>query len=373
MSTGLIVSKFGGSIVKDAASMMYCVEIVKKLARPTIVVISATWNTTNMLEDIARASIKGDHDYLNYQFKILTSRHDTMARDLFIYEQVKADLTKLYNEARGYSLILQNKSECSPSLMDALYSIGERLSSVLFTASLNYSLGEKVKAVCFDIRDVLITDSAYQSADPDFQKTHMLAQEKLKPLLVKDNIIVTQGFIGKDSLGHTTTLGREGSDYTGSILACVLSANQYFIWTDVNGVKVCDPKLVTDAQTISELTYEEAETFAKLGARVLFERTMEPVKAKKIPIFVGSTKDPNGEGTWIRSVSSLNRPIIGFTTNKEPTGMILSVVGKKAKDVDLSQEFSALKMVKQSNQFVSYLLNDDMDYKKLYERLLNIE
>src|SRR3989339_371282 len=365
IQSGLIVSKFGGSSVKDASSMMYCVDIVKKLPRPTVVVISATWNTTNMLEDIARASIKGDNDYLNHQFHVLVGRHDKIAKDLFIYEQVKDDLIKLYNEARGYSLILQSKRDCPPYLMDALYSIGERLSSVMFAASLNYCLGESAQSIYFDIREVLITDSTYQSANPDFLKIDELAQQKIKPLLVQDNIIVTQGFIGKDSLGHTTTLGREGSDYTGSILASVLSADQYFIWTDVNGVKVCDPKLVATAKTIKELTYDEAETFAKLGARVLFERTMEPVKEKKIPIFVGSTKDPNGEGTWIKSTSGLDQPIIGFTTSKEDNDIILSVVGRQALSFDLSKEFAALKQIRKNPLFVSYVLTGDVDYKRL--------
>ena len=178
---------------------------------------------------------------------------------------------------------------------DSLMSMGERMSSLLFAEVLK----EKgASAVNFDVRKVLRTDDTFTNAAPDVHAIKELAQSLLVPE-IEDNIVVTQGFVGADSQGRTTTLGRGGSDFTAALLAEALGAQTCEIWTDVIGVYTTDPRITDQARPLPELSFEEAAEMATFGAKVLHPATMEPALRQNIKVFVGSSREPEKGGTWI--------------------------------------------------------------------------
>jgi aspartate kinase len=186
---------------------------------------------------------------------------------------------------------------CSSSMMDGIYAMGERISSLLFTAALNKS---GVECELLDARDFIITDSAFNRARPQIS----LIAKKVQTLLPLKNVYVTQGFIGKNSAGQTTTLGREGSDFSAALFGEAIGASAIEIWTDVPGVATIDPRIDDRAKYLIDLSYDEATTMAQLGSKVLFSQTLMPAQRKNIPVFVGSSMKPDGRGTWIRAQST---------------------------------------------------------------------
>ncbi len=296
-----IVAKFGGSSVKDALAMRRCAEVVKSYSDTRIVIISATYNTTNMLERLAQtAKTEGEQVSLNVLVEIET-RHRTIAQDLNVSSETLKDLEQVFHEARDLILGVAKLRECSPRIMDQIYSLGERMSSRLFADALGQALKGQKKVVFFDVRKVLKTSSDWSRAQPLMDLTKAQAEEHLFPVLADEQtVVVTQGFIGSTVKGDTTTLGREGSDFSGALMAEVIKADVLQIWTDVPGVATTDPRLVPEAKIISELTYDEASAMAHLGAKVLFSKTLLPVMRENIPVFVGSSIEPQKGGSWIR-------------------------------------------------------------------------
>jgi aspartate kinase len=155
------------------------------------------------------------------------------------------------------------------------------------------------KVTLIDARDIIKTNSEFQKAEPQIDLIAEKTRELIYPHLNKDSIIVTQGFIGKDLLGNTTTLGREGSDYSAALFGEAIDATLVQIWTDVAGIASSDPRLVKNAKFIATLSYDEATALATLGAKVLFPTTLLPTKRKDIPVFVGSSIHPEAGGTTV--------------------------------------------------------------------------
>ena len=187
-------------------------------------------------------------------------------------------------------------------LADRLIACGELMSTRLFTELLRQ---RGVKACWQDARQLLRTDSRFGKASVDLAATRALCQAALGPLL-GDSLIITQGFIGADGNGRTTTLGRGGSDYSAALLAEALDAGTIEIWTDVPGIYTTDPRLVTRARPIPEISFVEAAEMATFGAKVLHPATLQPAVRQDIPVFVGSSKDPAAGGTWIRASTRTN-------------------------------------------------------------------
>jgi aspartate kinase len=198
-------------------------------------------------------------------------------------------------------------------LKDALLSMGERMSSLLVAAIIR----EKgCHAINFDVRKVLRTDDRYTQATPELETIGKLAQQLLLPELDKA-IVVTQGFVGADANGKTTTLGRGGSDFTAALLAEALNASTCEIWTDVIGVYTTDPRITDKAKPLPELSFEEAAEMATFGAKVLHPATMEPALRRDIKVFVGSSKEPEKGGTWIRRNCEHEPPFRAITRRKD--------------------------------------------------------
>lgn len=321
-----VVSKFGGSSVKDASSMLRCSQIIENNPEIKIVVISATQNTTNQLEFVARAAEKGDLETLNTVTTELINKHITIAKDLFTSPKVLEELEELCGELKALGSKILEDLSYTPKIMDELYSLGERMSSLLVSDLLRLRIPNK-KIILLDARKIIKTSSDFGSAEPQIELICKNAKHDILPYLDGDTIFVTQGFIGSDLLGNTTTLGREGSDYTAALFGEAISASQVQIWTDVPGVASSDPRLVENAKFIKELSYDEATALATLGAKVLFPTTLLPTKRQNIPVFVGSSINPTLGGTLITHQQNAGFSLKGVSQLIKADGIILSFIG----------------------------------------------
>ena len=320
------VAKFGGSSVKDGAAMLRCSNVVENNPDIKIVVISATQNTTNQLEFIARAAQRGDEATLTSLINELVARHINIANEVFSSPPIFTELNFLFDEIKFIANAILKDRNYTPKIMDQLYSLGERMSSLLVSDLIRLRMPE-TKVTLLDARNVIKTSSDYQKAEPQIDLIAELAKELVLPFIGKDSIIVTQGFIGKDLLNNTTTLGREGSDYSAALFGEAIDASLVQIWTDVPGIASSDPRLVKDAKFISTLSYDEATALASLGAKVLFPTTLMPAKRKEIPVFVGSSLDPAAGGTTVTKNQDAQFKLKAVSILQKKEYSIVSFVG----------------------------------------------
>jgi aspartate kinase len=308
------VFKFGGASVKDADGVKNVAEVLKQFPDQKIsVVISAMGKTTNGLERLAKAyfyktenaesileEIKG------YHFSICNQLFSNLSHP--IYNELENTFVELY------WAIEDEPTQSFDFEYDQIVSIGEVLSTKIVSAYLN-EVGVKNKWI--DARGIIQTDNSYREGKVDFKLTESLVERDLKTVFNTLNIIVTQGFIGGTSENFTTTLGREGSDYTASILAYCLNASNVTIWKDVPGVLNADPKWFSHTKKIDELSYHDAIELTYYGATVIHPKTIKPLQNKNIPLFVKSFLKPKEAGTVIKDGEKrLNIPSYIFKINQ---------------------------------------------------------
>lgn len=347
-----IVSKFGGSSVKDGHAMLCCSQIVENNPKIKITILSATYNTTNQLEMVARASESGDLEMLNKVISELEHKHRAIASELFSSQLVHDELSKLFDELKNLSNDIIKAQTYSSEIMDQIYSLGERMSSLIFADLLKLRMPD-CNVIFFDARKVIKTNSEFRAAEPQIEIIASCAKKEILPLLADPKtIIVTQGFIGEDLTGKTTTLGREGSDYSAALMAEAIDAELIQIWTDVDGVASCDPRLIPDAKFISEMSYDEATALATLGAKVLFPRTLLPAKRKNIPVFVGASTRPLSPGTLIKNYSDTTFKLKAVTLQNIKNENYLSFVGSNLEKTENLVEKILDKMGDQKVHFV---------------------
>ena len=290
--TNLVVAKFGGTSVADFEAMNCCAKIVLANAGTRLVVVSASSGVTNLLVELTQANVNDERrlTLLKQIAQIQYSIIDKLSR----VDDVSATIDKLLSQMSvlSESLVLNR----SKAIMDELLSMGEQCSSVLFAAVLRE---HGALSSAFDVRQVLRTDSHFGRAEPQIEQIASLSRDFLAPLLA-EQVVVTQGFIGADEEGRTTTLGRGGSDYSAALLAEALSASAVEIWTDVAGIYTTDPRLAPNAKPLREISFNEAAEMATFGAKVLHPATILPAVRQQIQVFVGSSKAPEQGGTWIR-------------------------------------------------------------------------
>ena len=288
--TDLVVAKFGGTSVADFDAMNRSVDVALLDANTRVVVLSASAGVTNLLVALAEGLEPGERfaklDAMRQiQFNILERlRYPNVIRDEI--ERLLENITTLAEAASLAS---------STALTDELVSHGELMSTLLFVEILR---SRNVQAEWFDVRKVMHTDDHFGRATPDSAALNQLAQSLLKPRL-QEALVVTQGFIGSEPKGRTTTLGRGGSDYTAALLGEALSVSRVDIWTDVPGIYTTDPRVVPAAKRIDKIAFEEAAEMATFGAKVLHPATLLPAVRSDIPVFVGSSKDPSAGGTLV--------------------------------------------------------------------------
>lgn len=285
------VAKFGGTSVATFDAIQNCIQVVTHNPKTRVVVVSAAGGVTNLLVELAHTA--NTQDTITKYCEEIKQREYAILNRLRQPELVEDKLLSLLDELN--SLAFHEEINHKDELKDQLLSLGERMSSLLFAASLSEA-GHK--SLNFDVRNVLKTDSMFGQASPQVIDIKEQATALLQPQL-EDAIIITQGFIGSDSNGLTTTLGRGGSDFTAALLAEALDAETCEIWTDVNGVYTTDPRIASAAKRIPQLSFEEAAEMATFGAKVLHPATMEPALRQNIQVFVGSSREPQKGGTWL--------------------------------------------------------------------------
>ncbi|WP_206485629.1 lysine-sensitive aspartokinase 3 [Thalassotalea sp. G2M2-11] len=287
----LTVAKFGGTSVADYAAMLRCADIIKNDPTNRLVVVSASSGVTNLLVRLSQAEVDASE-----QQAIITQisdiQHNILAHlnDELLTHEIHQLLVELADVAR------QQGQDYSVKVADTILSFGEQMSSRIFAKVLQ-QVG--VEGAYFDVRQVMKTNSLFGQAVVDLEQLKLHAQQFLAPKLT-EQVIVTQGFIGQDAQGDTTTLGRGGSDYSAALLAEALSAHHLAIWTDVVGIFTTDPRITDQARSIKEISFGEAAEMATFGAKILHPATLIPAMRQNIPVFVGSSKEPEKGGTLIQ-------------------------------------------------------------------------
>ncbi|HBC3811718.1 TPA: lysine-sensitive aspartokinase 3 [Vibrio alginolyticus] len=286
------VAKFGGTSVANFEAMSRCATIIENNPNTRLVVSSACSGVTNLLVELANGV--QDQTHRTELLQNLANIHDAILTQL-------EDSTKTAAEVYGIldtvtSLAEAASTQASAKLTDHLVACGELMSTHILTQLM---CERGIQAVRFDIRDVLRTDDNFGRAEPNIEAISTLAQDKLVPLC-QQSVVVTQGFIGSDEAGNTTTLGRGGSDYSAALIAESVKAAGLEIWTDVPGIYTTDPRIAPKASPIPEISFSEASEMANFGAKILHPSTLVPALRHDIPVFVGSSKEPEKGGTWIR-------------------------------------------------------------------------
>ncbi|WP_066223320.1 aspartate kinase [Formosa haliotis] len=287
------VFKFGGASVKDAASVKNLAQILKHYAdKNTVVIVSAMGKMTNAFEGLIDNYLNNSSD-LEASIMAIQQYHHTIASDLFsdlnhpIFKAIQTHFDALT------SILNTNDSTDFDFVYDQIIGFGELLSTTIVSAYLN-DFGVENKWL--DVRDFIKTDSNYRRATVDWEVTTRL----IEPLQSVSSMVVTQGFLGSHTK-HTTTLGREGSDYSAAIFAYGLHAESVTIWKDVPGVLNADPRHFLEAQLLEQLSYREAIELAFYGASVIHPKTLQPLQQKGIPLFVKSFLNPEAKGTKVQA------------------------------------------------------------------------
>jgi len=311
------IFKFGGASVKDANAVKNVSTIIREYKGNDnlVVIVSAMGKTTNALEILIKLGFnKQDFET---EWKKLLEFHTAIIHDLFSDKtSIAKDITDVFEEIK---IILKtfNGNEYN-YLYDQVVSLGEVISTKIVAAYCNeVGLDAEFK----DARGLIRTDNTYREGKVNWNVTEYLIHQSIDPIFEgkdgKNKVVITQGFIGSSSEGNSTTLGREGSDYTAAIFAYSLNALDVTIWKDVPGVLNADPKYFDDAQILNHLSYTDAIELAYYGATVIHPKTIKPLENKKIPLRVKSFVNPEGAGTVITTKESLNAmPTFIFKVNQ---------------------------------------------------------
>ncbi|MCB9138319.1 MAG: aspartate kinase [Caldilineaceae bacterium] len=304
----MIVMKFGGTSVGSVEAfqqvshvVIRAVEQQAETERPGVIVVtSAMSGVTNLLIEAAQRAAQGDQNYYDEVQDSLLLKHQVVAGRLIEEGQERAALSRILDErlhqfARLCSSI-NVLGELTDRGLDVVSGLGERMSAPLLAAVLRAA---GVKAEFVDAGDLIVTDEVFGGAAPIMHATEKRCREKLLPMLEEGIVPVITGFVGETESGIPSTLGRGGSDFSAAIIGACVDADEIQIWTDVNGVLTADPRIVPDARSLNELSYEEVAELAYYGAKVLHPKTATPAVEKKIPLRVLNTFEPDYPGTRI--------------------------------------------------------------------------
>jgi aspartate kinase len=296
----MIVMKFGGTSVEDAASIKRVANIIAaRLEKKPVVVVSAMGKTTRRLLEASEASAAGDTRTTLKIVAALKTRHMSEARSLVksttgrrVFEQIESYFDELKKLLEGLAIL----GEVPPRGLDKILAYGELLSSAVVAGAL---AERHLPARLLDSRAFIKTDDRFGEASPLFDLTNSTTREALGAALGSGELPVVQGFIGSTREGATTTLGFEGSDYTATIIGAALDAEEIQIWKDVSGLMTADPNIFARARTVKLCTYREAADLTYFGAKVLHPKAIHPASQKNIPVNIFNSKQPDATGTHI--------------------------------------------------------------------------
>ncbi|MFV0304650.1 MAG: aspartate kinase [Moheibacter sp.] len=301
------IFKFGGASVKDAEGVKNIANVLKKTgSQDTFMIVSAMGKTTNALEEVVKLYFE-QSDYVGKIHEI-QQHHLEIAKELFEESNsVQNEISQFFEDLTAF--LRRNKSPNYDFVYDQVVCCGELISTKIVSEYLN-----KVnnKNTWLDVRDFIKTDNTYREGKVNWQLTEAKFKE-----LETGKFYITQGFLGSDPNYFTTTLGREGSDYTAAIIAYCLDAENMTIWKDVPGVLNGDPRYFGDTQLLNKISYEEAIELAYYGASVIHPKTMQPLRQKEIPFFVKSFLNPEGTGTNIQKEQTLEPFVPCYIVKKQ--------------------------------------------------------
>ncbi|HEU4522295.1 MAG TPA: lysine-sensitive aspartokinase 3 [Thermoanaerobaculia bacterium] len=376
----MIVIKFGGTSVGDAQRVSNAIDIVAaRRDQKPIVVVSALAGVTNELVAASQAARDGDAERVDEIIRAVRQRHEDVAVQLVqqkldfleaFTKQLDKQIEQIHTILRGITLL----GEITPRAKDKVVSIGEKLSSVLFAYSMMMRAvpGEHVHS-----EDVVVTDNRFGEAAPLMNETREAAQRVLLPLIERKLIPVMGGFIGRTTDGATTTLGRGGSDYSAAIVGAAVGADEIQIWTDVDGMMTCDPRLIPGARVIERISYTEAAELAWFGAKVLHPKTITPAVDRNIPVRVLNTHNVKSAGTLItregESRSDGPRAIAvkkGVTVLHMTSSKMLGAYGFLARLFAIFEQLEvSVDLITTSEISVSVTIDEKHNLKQLVERL----
>jgi aspartate kinase len=366
----ILVFKFGGASVKSAKAINNVVDILKRYDnRKIIVVVSAMGKTTNNLESLFDAGINQNKEIFTSIKETLYDFHIEIINTLFsdgTYETIKHKINQVFDDINAFYLKQSNKPR--GQRYDSFISFGEHLSSTILQFKIKEELN---KSIWSDARKLIKTDDQFQRANVDWPTSIKLIQENCQAKLDANWIIVTQGFISSNDSGETTTLGREGSDYSAGIFAHALDAESVTIWKDVPGMLNADPKFFEDTQKLDRISFREAIELSYYGASVIHPKTLKPLENKQIPLYVKSFMNPNEEGTKIDVDTSNDHMVPSFIFKKNQ--VLFSIIPKDFSfliEANLSDVFLKLSMAKaeiniMQNSALSFSFLVDHDPNKI--------
>jgi len=313
------VLKFGGASVKDAAGVKNLVHVLNTVGtQDTLVVVSAMGKTTNALERIIEVYFE-DKKKVNQEILILKEFHLQIINELFESKTAKVvrAVQEYFDELIDF--LKRNKAPNYNFVYDQVVSYGELLSTTIIHHYFEY---QGWKSYWLDARACIKTDDYYRAANLNWEATQQEVQSHVKG----KSLIITQGFIGSSSNNFTTTLGREGSDYSAAIFAYALNAESVTIWKDVPGVLNGDPRVFKETQLLHQISYREAIELAFYGASVIHPKTLQPLQRKEIPLFVKSFENPEATGTAVSKGKTLDPMIPCFIIKKDQVLIRLSSI-----------------------------------------------
>lgn len=311
------IFKFGGASVKDAQGVKNVVNVLQTVGyEDTLIVISAMGKTTNALEVVIKNYFDKSNE-LQASIQEIVKYHNEILLELFPNENhpIFKKVTSFFEELKGF--LGRNKSPDYNYVYDQLVSFGELISTTIVSAYLNTV---SIENMWLDVREMIKTDANYRDAKVNWEQT----QQNVKQNVQKTKLHITQGFLGSDPNNFTTTLGREGSDYTAAIFAYCLNAESVTIWKDVPGVLNADPRYFENAQLLHNISYREAIELAFYGASVIHPKTLQPLQRKEIPLYVKSFINPTDNGTAVAKGTGIEPNIPCFIVKKNQVLISLS-------------------------------------------------
>ena len=357
------VFKFGGASVKDANAVINVGEILTLYAgQQIIVVVSAMGKTTNKLEEILHSIQVQDRTKFEQEIDELQSYHHAIIHELFkgnetpIFQKIDAIIEGI-NE-----LYSNNKSENIPHLYDQIVSIGELLSSHIVN---DYLVELGTKSSWLDARKMIRTDDRHQEANVDWAKSEELIQLEVNRAFEQSDILLTQGFIGHTADGSTTTLGREGSDYSAGIFAYCCDAENVTIWKDVPGMLNADPKYFQNTKKLEKISFKEAIELSYYGASVIHPKTIKPLQNKNIPLFVKSFIEPLGAGTEIQSETKDDGLIASFIIKQEQ--VLFSITPKDFSFIDEQNLHGIFELLAKEQIKINLMQNSALSFSILVD------
>ena len=362
------VFKFGGASVKDAKGVKNLASVLNQVGfKNTLVVVSAMGKTTNALELVVKNYFDNKPE-LQSSIQEVKKYHNEILLDLFenTQHQIFKKVALIFEELDHF--LKRNKSPDYNFVYDQTIGYGELISTTIISEYLN-CIG--IANNWIDVRSYIKTDSYYRRANVDWDQT----QNNIKEQFDNNTLNITQGFLGSDANNFTTTLGREGSDYTAAIFAYCLNAHSVTIWKDVPGVLNADPRYFENAQLLHSISYREAIELAFYGASVIHPKTLQPLQQKEIPLFVKSFLNPKDEGTKVDKGTGITPNIPCFIVKKNQVLVSLSsldfsyIVEENISEIFKLLHYYKMKVDVIQNSAISFSVCFENTYNNL-ERLL---